>query len=70
MLRPARLQQRRPRRCEGDRAKRVIAAFEPLDYLVAPSGSCTGMIRKHYPELLADDPEWAARAEALAAKIL
>ena len=26
------------------------------------------MIRKHYPELFADEPEWRARAEALAAK--
>jgi L-lactate dehydrogenase complex protein LldE len=49
-------------------ARGVIAAFEPYDYLVAPSGSCTGMIRKHYPELFADDPAWQARAEALAAK--
>jgi L-lactate dehydrogenase complex protein LldE len=46
-------------------AKRAIAAFEPYDYLVAPSGSCTGMIRKHYPALLADEPQWAARATAL-----
>lgn len=49
-------------------AKGVIAAFEPYDYLVAPSGSCTGMIRKHYPELFAGDPDWASRAEKLAAK--
>ena len=49
-------------------AKGVIAAFEPYDYLVAPSGSCTGMIRKHYPGLLADEPEWGARAERLAQK--
>ena len=49
-------------------ARGVIAAFEPYDYLVAPSGSCAGMIRKHYPGLFADDPEWRARAEALAAK--
>lgn len=49
-------------------AKGVIAAFEPYDYLVAPSGSCTGMIRKHYPGLFADEPEWAPRAAALAAK--
>ncbi len=49
-------------------AKGVIAAFEPCDYLVAPSGSCTGMIKKHYPGLLADEPEWAARAERLAQK--
>jgi L-lactate dehydrogenase complex protein LldE len=49
-------------------AKGVIAAFEPYDYLVAPSGSCAGMIKKHYPELFADDPEWGARARALAEK--
>ncbi len=49
-------------------AKGVIAAFEPYDYLVAPSGSCTGMIKKHYPGLFAGDAEWGARAENLAAK--
>src|SRR6185295_18053622 len=58
----------------GDRAdahgvaRGVIAAFESYDYLVAPSGSCTGMISKHYPALFADDPAWKARAEALAGK--
>lgn len=49
-------------------ARSVIAAFEGYDYLVAPSGSCAGMIRKHYPALFADEPAWQARAEALAAK--
>lgn len=49
-------------------AKGVITAFAPYDYVVAPSGSCTGMIKKHYPGLFADDPEWAARADAIAAK--
>ncbi len=49
-------------------AKGVIAAFEPYDYLVAPSGSCTGMIKKHYPGLFAGDAEWGARAEKLASK--
>ncbi len=49
-------------------AEQVIAAFEPFDYVVAPSGSCAGMIKLHYPELFADDPEWAARAAALSAK--
>ena len=48
-------------------AKQVIQAFEPYDYLVAPSGSCVGMIH-HYPEALADDPAWASRARALVAK--
>ncbi|MYF07939.1 MAG: (Fe-S)-binding protein [Rhodospirillaceae bacterium] len=49
-------------------AKGVIAAFEGYDYVVAPSGSCGGMIAKHYPELFAGDPAWQGRAEALAAK--
>ena len=49
-------------------AAQVIATFEPYDYLVVPSGSCAAMIREHYPALLADNPELAARAEALAAK--
>src|SRR6478609_6068722 len=41
----------------GDRAttraiaEQVIAAFEPYDYVVAPSGSCGGMIKTHYPDL-------------------
>ena len=34
--------------------------------VVVPSGSCTAMIRHSYPELFADDPDWRARAEALA----
>src|SRR4029077_943081 len=36
--------------------------------VVAPSGSCAGMIKEHYPLLLAGDREWRGRAEALAAK--
>ena len=49
-------------------AKQVIKAFEGYDYIVAPSGSCTGMIRKHYPSLLADEPSWADRAVKVANK--
>jgi L-lactate dehydrogenase complex protein LldE len=58
----------------GDRAdaqaiaRNTIQAFEGYDYIVAPSGSCSGMLHAHYPELLADDPKWAARAQALAAR--
>ncbi len=58
----------------GDRAdaraiaENVIAAFETYHYVVVPSGSCGGMIKMHYPELFADVPAFAARAEALAAK--
>lgn len=49
-------------------AKGVIEAFEGYDHVVAPSGSCGGMIAKHYPDLFADDPVWQPRAAALAAK--
>jgi L-lactate dehydrogenase complex protein LldE len=58
----------------GDRADaraiavQVIAAFEPYDYVVAPSGSCAGMIRAHYPTLFADEPALQKRAQALAAR--
>ncbi|MCB1915147.1 MAG: (Fe-S)-binding protein [Rhodocyclaceae bacterium] len=48
-------------------ARQLIAQFESYDYLVSPSGSCIGTVRK-YPQLLADDDAWRSRAEALAAK--
>ena len=56
------------RRTTRDIAARVIEAFAECDYVVAPSGSCAGMIAKHYPELFAGDPNMAPRANALAAK--
>ena len=31
-------------------ARQVVDAFEDFDYVVAPSGSCAGMLRNHYPE--------------------
>jgi L-lactate dehydrogenase complex protein LldE len=49
-------------------AAQVVEAFAGFDYLVAPSGSCAGMIRRHYPGLFAADSAMRARAEALAAK--
>lgn len=49
-------------------ARQVIAAFEPYDYTVVPSGSCAGMIKKHYPQLFANDRTMGARAAALAAR--
>jgi len=51
-----------------DLARKFIAEFEGCDYVVAPSGSCSGMVRTHYEELCAGDPALAARARALAAK--
>lgn len=58
----------------GDRAntraiaEQVIDAFSAYDYVVAPSGSCAGMIKAHYPELFEGDSVWKNRADALAAK--
>src|SRR5581483_548035 len=50
-----------------DIARQVIEVFEPFDYVVAPSGSCAGIL-KRYPEVLNDDPAYAPRAAQLAAK--
>src|ERR1700704_6537193 len=58
----------------GDRAdakaiaRQIIAAFAGYDYVVAPSGSCAGMVKLHYPELFADDPATLAEAQDLAAR--
>src|SRR5882672_4654007 len=58
----------------GDRAdtialaRKVVEEFEDCDYLVAPSGSCTGMIKTHYADLFADDPGMTSRVAALTAK--
>lgn len=49
-------------------AEGLIDAFAEFDYVVAPSGSCAGMIREHLPELFADDPHRAEPAQALARK--
>ena len=51
----------------GDRANAAALALQAaeqyasFDYVVVPSGSCAGMVAKHYPALLpADDPRQAA----------
>ncbi|UFM63965.1 (Fe-S)-binding protein [Paracoccus sp. MA] len=49
-------------------ARQTIAAFEGYDYVVLPSGSCAATMVHGYPDLLAGDPDWAARARAMAAK--
>lgn len=49
-------------------ALKMLAEFEGFDYIVAPSGSCGGMIRCHYPELFHDDPDIRNRIEALASR--
>jgi len=58
----------------GDRADaksiamQVLEAFGGYEYVVAPSGSCAGMLRQHYPELFADDPAHLLQAQRLAAR--
>jgi L-lactate dehydrogenase complex protein LldE len=50
-----------------DIALQVMDAFSGCDYIVVPSGSCGGMMAKHYPELF-DEPRLATRARDFAAK--
>jgi L-lactate dehydrogenase complex protein LldE len=58
----------------GDRAdaqalaRQAIETFAPYPHVVVPSGSCAGMISRHYPALLKDDPAYGPKAEALAAR--
>ena len=49
-------------------ARRNIAAFEGVEAVVVDAAGC-GAHLKGYGELLDDDPEWSARAHALAAKV-
>lgn len=50
-------------------AEQTIEAFEGFDYVVAPSGSCAAMLKKHYPGLFKGDAQWEKRAEAFSAKV-
>ncbi len=50
-------------------AQNTIEAFKGFDHVVTPSGACAGMLAIHYPVLFEGDPEWQARATALAAKV-
>jgi L-lactate dehydrogenase complex protein LldE len=58
----------------GDRAdtialaRKVVDEFEGCEYLVAPSGSCSGMIKTHYAELFHGDATMTERVAKLAAK--
>jgi L-lactate dehydrogenase complex protein LldE len=50
-------------------AENTIRAFEGFDYVVAPSGSCAGMLKKHYPALFKGDARWEERSKAFSAKV-
>ena len=49
-------------------ARQVLDAFEGYDHIVAPSGSCAGMLRRHYPQVFADEPAVLPRVQQLAAR--
>jgi L-lactate dehydrogenase complex protein LldE len=49
-----------------DLAAGILDAFGGFDYVVAPSGSCAGMLKSHLPHLFDDDPNLRARADRLA----
>lgn len=51
-----------------DIAEQVIEAFEEFDFVVAPSGSCASMLKKHYPGLFAGDAAWEERATRFSEK--
>lgn len=49
-------------------ALKVLEEFRDCDYVVAPSGSCSGQVKLHYVEDLFRDSPRRAEFEALAAK--
>lgn len=48
-------------------AQQLIQRFEHFDYVVLPSGSCAGMLIKHYANILPND--WQDRAEQFASRV-
>lgn len=52
-----------------DLAQKFLDEFELFDYVVVPSGSCGGMVKAHYGDLFADDPELMGRYERLRPRV-
>ena len=50
-------------------AKSVIDSMSQYEYVVVPSGSCGGMMKYDYIELLKDDSDYAEKAETFNAKV-
>ena len=50
-------------------AERTLREFQDSEYVVAPSGSCSAMMRVFYLDLFEDDPEMLARAESLSSRV-
>lgn len=54
-------------RSAAEIARQVIERFEGFDYVVLPSGSCAGMMVRHYPKLL--EGIWRERALEFARRV-
>jgi L-lactate dehydrogenase complex protein LldE len=52
-----------------DLARGILESFSGYDYVVVPSGSCGGMLKRHMPHLFDDDPNLRARADQLAERV-
>jgi L-lactate dehydrogenase complex protein LldE len=50
-------------------ASGVLDLFDDADYVIAPSGSCTSMMRVFYPELFAGDAARLAKVEKLRSRL-
>lgn len=49
-------------------ARQVIDYLDGFSHVVIPSGSCAGMLVRHYPSLFDREPAWRRRAEQLAGR--
>lgn len=52
-----------------DLALRTMETFSGFDYVVAPSASCAGMLKVHYPKLFVDDAHRQPAAEEFANRV-
>lgn len=50
-------------------ARQTVNAFAGVDWVVVPSGSCAAILRNHYPDLLAEDPDMASRTKEFCGKV-
>src|ERR1700722_41244 len=57
------------RRTARDLAVQIVEAFRGYEYVIAPSGSCAGMLKHHLPHLFDDDPNQRAVADAMASRV-
>ncbi len=49
-------------------ARHFIEVFQDAEYIVAPSGSCTSMVKHHYAELFAEEPALLQKVQAIAGR--